>query len=508
MISHHNMHVSNLFPYQCYGDLTESITGVRDDAGHSILLDALRESSSSSSSSSSYGQHSAEHLGADCPQRAKAKAKAKATTTATTTTTTTATAKSENKGADTEPALLKLSTAELLARCHRSIAEAESKFQERYIKSDEGETDSRTRGQSSNVKSALETCASDTDRTSKSEVEKGKFNGESTNPMRAVGTHGVSNGYFHVGSPSKLDEQTIKNFKANGSGLVVLVQVVTSVFRHLSLPCSKIASVMLLVRLGMKAHDDEVALKRVMPCLLLAMSDPSSSVRALAVRAVTAILSSVRAITPFESNIFPQYLFAPISVLAKDVEMTVRIAFAECLGSLAENARRFLEKAHLIAMAQAVADAAATSSGDNGSKFRTSSHSRGDVLHADTPASTPVPGVSVTPSCVSLDGVHVEFPYDVKLKALHDQVIRWIREVSSPPTVMGMVGAHSHSVSKSAESASKATMSTSTGGSLVKRALLEDIGRLCIFFGQEATTDLLLTQVLTFLNDQVFGSDD
>ena len=469
---------------QCYGDLTESMTGVRDDAGHSILLDALRETSSSSSSSS-YGEHTTEQLEKNCPQRAKAKGKA------------------ENKGVDAELALLKLSTEELLARCHRSIAEAESRFQECYVKSDEGEAESTSREQGSGDGSVIGSADSDTGKRPKTELEKGMITVGSTDPATRTGMNGVSKGYLHAADASKLDEQSNKSLKANGSGLVVLVQVVTSVFRHLSLPCSKIASVMLLVRLGMKSHDDEVALKRVLPCLLLAMSDPSASVRALAVRAVTAILSSVRAITPFESNIFPQYLFAPISVIAKDVEMCVRIAFAECLGSLAENARRFLEKAHLIAMAQAVADAVATSSGDSGSKFRTSSHSRGDVVHVDTPTPISVPGASVPPSCVSLDGVHVEFPYDIKLKALHDQVIRWIREVSSPPPGMGMAGAHSHSGGKGGESVSKATLNSSTGGSLVKRALLEDIGRLCVFFGQEATTDLLLTQVLTFLNDQV-----
>ena len=451
--------------------------------GHCILLDALRESSSSS-----YGQNTAEHLETNCPQREISNA--------------------EGTGFNVEPNLLKLSTAELLARCHKSIAEAESRFQERHMKSGEAEADSPTGGQSSSDKRVLGMIGdSDTVKRPKSEIQNGKIIVENTNP-RKTGTHGVSDGYFDDESPSKSQEQTSKSLKANGSGLVILVLVVTSVFRHLSLPCSKIASVMLLVRLGIKSHDDEVALKRVLPCLLLAMSDPSSSVRALAVRAVTAILTSVRAITPFESNIFPQYLFAPISVIAKDVEMSVRIAFAECLGSLAENARRFLEKAHLIAMAQAVADAAATSSGDNGSKFRASYQSRGDVLHVDAPSPTPVPGISVMPSFVSLDGVHVEFPYDVKLKVLHEQVIRWIREVSNPPTVMGMIGAHSHSVGKGVESVSKATLSTSSGGSLVKRALLEDIGRLCIFFGQEATTDLLLTQVLTFLNDQVFKDDD
>ena len=453
-----------------------SITGMRDDTGHSILQDALRESSSSS-----YGQHIGVDLETNNHRRE--------------------TAKDEDRGFDVEPALMKLSTAELLDRCYGFIAEAESRFQGSHIKCDEEDSDSTTGRQVSPDKNALGTTGdSDAVRRFQSELEKGK--------IIKMESHGMSNGYFHVESSTKSDEQVNKTLKANGGGLVVLVQVVTSVFRHLSLPCSKIASVMLLVRLGMKSHDDEVALKRVLPCLLLAMSDPSSSVRALAVRAVTAILSSVRTISPFESNIFSQYLFAPISVIAKDVEISVRIAFAECLGSLAENARRFLEKAHLIAMAQAVADAAATSSGDSGSKYKTSSHSRGDTPHVDAPVTPPPSGVSVMPSCVSLDKVHVDFPYDTKLKVLHDQVIRWIREVSNPPTVMGMVGTHSHSVGKSAESVSKATLSSFTGGSLVKRALLEDIGRLCIFFGQEATTDLLLTQVLTFLNDQVFINDE
>jgi len=39
--------------------------------------------------------------------------------------------------------------------------------------------------------------------------------------------------------------------------------------------------------------------------------------------------------------------------------------------------------------------------------------------------------------------------------------------------------------------------------SLLKRLLLVDVIRLCRFFGPEATVDLLLPQLLTFLNDQV-----
>ena len=146
----------------------------------------------------------------------------------------------------------------------------------------------------------------------------------------------------------------------------------------------------------------------------------------------------------------------------------------------------------------------------------------------------------------------MEFPYDAKLKVLQDQVLRWIREVSAfahtphtphtshaphgsqtPHTAHAQYGQKGDMVSSASHlphpslpphtslpsvpplpSHTSLTNPTGTGlgsglgsgasgASLVKRALLGDIGRLCVFFGQEATADLLLTQVLTFLNDQV-----
>ena len=79
-------------------------------------------------------------------------------------------------------------------------------------------------------------------------------------------------------------------------GLIILVQVVTSCFRHLSLPRSRIVSIMLLVRMGLcsgashMCDDSEAALKRILPTLLVALTDASAGIRALAVRALCAIL--------------------------------------------------------------------------------------------------------------------------------------------------------------------------------------------------------------------------
>lgn len=40
---------------------------------------------------------------------------------------------------------------------------------------------------------------------------------------------------------------------------------------------------------------------------------------------------------------------------------------------------------------------------------------------------------------------------------------------------------------------------------VVKRALLADITRLCVFFGFENTLDSILPQLITFLNDRCAG---
>ena len=151
-------------------------------------------------------------------------------------------------------------------------------------------------------------------------------------------------------------------------GVVILVQLLTSTFRHLSLTRSKVAGIMLLVRLGLSCCDDDIILKRILPSLLLSLSDPSPPVRGLSVRALTVLLSSVRTITSFESNLFPQYLFAPLSTIARDSEIPVRIAFSECLGALSETARRFLERAHLIALTQVAREAYLSSTSNTNKK--------------------------------------------------------------------------------------------------------------------------------------------
>lgn len=75
----------------------------------------------------------------------------------------------------------------------------------------------------------------------------------------------------------------------------------------------------------------------------------------------------------------------------------------------------------------------------------------------------------------------------MKLKALHDQISRWIRDLFLDGSSLDF----------------RRGSGLSSHASIIKRAILVDLMRLCVFFGQESTMELLLTQLFTFLNDQV-----
>jgi hypothetical protein len=91
----------------------------------------------------------------------------------------------------------------------------------------------------------------------------------------------------------------------------------------------------------------------------------------------------------------------------------------------------------------------------------------------------------------------VHFPYDHRLDQLKEQVSRWIRDLMADSVV-----APPSSIASSVYGAGSVAATTEgRRASTVKRLLLMDITRLCVFFGQESTVDRLLTQLLTFLND-------
>jgi serine/threonine protein kinase len=266
-------------------------------------------------------------------------------------------------------------------------------------------------------------------------------------------------------------------------GVVLVIDIICANYRHLKLLPSRALSVLLLGRLGVLAPD-AVILQRIVPVLLIATEDAAPTVRVLALRALTGLTALVRHIEPIEVGFFPQYVFHALSRLSKDQELLVKLAFAQCLGSIACTAKRFLVLGHRLHADKILRELNNNSNSNTAVDTQTDGQNLGQM------------------------NIVVDFPYDSKLEQLKEQVSRWIRDLVMDPGSIGfgLSAMHSHptvsgTMSNAGGSVAHGSLQSSPETS-VKKVLLAHVLELSEFFGQESTMDKLLTQLLTFLNDQ------
>lgn len=240
-------------------------------------------------------------------------------------------------------------------------------------------------------------------------------------------------------------------WSSDRNGIVIILSLVCSSIRHCEIPESKITAVYLIKSLGQFASD-EVRLQRLVPFLLELFEDPSAAVRALSLRTLTLLLSLIETFPLSDASIFPQYILPAMSSFPADPDEMVRIAFAECLPQLAATSRRFLEIAHAMKQRSLAASTASQTS-------VASMSSRGGNDMA-----------SAAPIYLGSNS------FDKELNRLHKMISRFVIQLAAPDQ--------------------------KASSSLVKRALLVDITRLCVFFGRERTLDVVLPQLITFLNDR------
>ncbi|RLN36850.1 hypothetical protein BBO99_00005399 [Phytophthora kernoviae] len=132
-----------------------------------------------------------------------------------------------------------------------------------------------------------------------------------------------------------------------------------------------------------------------------------------------------------------------------DPDELVRITFAECLPQLAETSRRFLEIAHAMKQKTVTSSASSSSLATMSNRGNDSSNTNAMYMASSS--------------------------FDKDLSVLHKMISRFVIQLTTPDQ--------------------------KASSSLVKRALLVDITRLCVFFGRERTLDVVLPQLITFLND-------
>ncbi|XP_044471517.1 serine/threonine-protein kinase VPS15-like [Mangifera indica] len=224
-------------------------------------------------------------------------------------------------------------------------------------------------------------------------------------------------------------------------GMVLIASLLCSCIRNVKLPHMRRRAVLLLKSSSLYI-DDEDRLQRVLPYVIAMLSDPAAIVRSAALETLCDILPLVRDFPPSDAKIFPEYILPMLSMLPDDSEESVRICYASNMAKLALTAYGFL--VHSISLSEA------------------------GVLDKLTS-----PHKSLA-SSKETSGQLQRLNVDSQLVQLRKSIAEVVQEL-----VMGP----------------KQTPN-------IRRALLQDIGNLCCFFGQRQSNDFLLPILPAFLNDR------
>lgn len=256
------------------------------------------------------------------------------------------------------------------------------------------------------------------------------------------------------------------------ASLIVILQVVFSSVRHVRRTSSKFIALKLMHRIALFSSD-EIRLERIVPFVTSLLQDSEPIIRALGISILTSVLTMVRTFPPSDAQLFPRYVFKKVAHLITDAALIVRVAFARNIATLAEASLRFLDIGHAVSLYDAV-------SGTVSRDGHANEEDRIPVFSEDT-ANLLGAGVSPekkTHSDESLEDdtttVLIRNTYDADLAVLHEVVLRWVVHI---------------------------TTDTSDHSSQSKQALLDDLQRLCNFFGAEQSFQIL-PQILAFFNDR------
>ncbi|XP_072977494.1 serine/threonine-protein kinase VPS15 isoform X1 [Typha angustifolia] len=229
--------------------------------------------------------------------------------------------------------------------------------------------------------------------------------------------------------------------KMNCEGMVLIASLLCSCIRNVKQSQLRRAGLVLLKTASLYI-DDEDRLQHVVPYVIVMLSDPSAIVRCAALETLGDILPLVRDFPPSDAMIFPEYILPMLSTLPDDPEESVRICYASNIFKIALTAYRFLIHSH------SLSDAVSLDKSDLALKSQSVATESPKDRHHDKS--------------------------DNQLSQLRKSISEIVQEL-----VMGP----------------KQTPN-------IRRALLQDIGYLCYFFGHRQSNDFLLPILPAFLNDR------
>ena len=274
-----------------------------------------------------------------------------------------------------------------------------------------------------------------------------------------------------------LDDSATRQPPSTHSSIIVILQVVFSVARHVQRTTSKFVALQLMHRISLFSTDD-IKLQRVVPFVTSLLQDSEPIVRASAISVLASVLATVTSFPPSDAQIFPKYVFKKVAHLITDASLIVRVAFAKNIAILAETALRFLDLGHSVSLYEAVAGRQTLeSSGAKDGKAQTKkaifSEEAASLLNKQKNSSEKTKSTNQQKS-TNTTTVTIKNTYDSDLAGLHEVVFRWMIHI---------------------------TTDTSDHSSQSKLAILSDLPRLCNFFRAEYSFQLLPI-ILAFLNDR------
>jgi phosphoinositide-3-kinase, regulatory subunit 4 len=134
-------------------------------------------------------------------------------------------------------------------------------------------------------------------------------------------------------------------------GTLIFLAVVVSSLRNTSKAAARIKACDLLLAFGQRLPD-EIKLDRILPYIVVLLSDDSDMVRIAALRTMTQLLTTVRVVSPVNAYVFPEYIFPRLKTFilgaSPQPSPVIRATYASCLASLAQASARILDLMQVI----------------------------------------------------------------------------------------------------------------------------------------------------------------
>lgn len=245
--------------------------------------------------------------------------------------------------------------------------------------------------------------------------------------------------------PVKLDlpnggNPTSVSHSQSDEGVLIFLTLVVSNIRTTSKASARIKACDIMLAFAERLSD-EAKLDRVLPYIMILLTDRTDAVKVAAIRTLAQLLEMVHVVSPVNAYLFSEYIFPrlqPFITSAKSSPSAmVRAAYASCIASLAQSSLRFLD------MIQA--------------------------LRSDTRLTALIPV-----------GFEPRWTEDATYHNLYDVARIDLLEYFEVHT--------------------KALL-TNTDAS-VRRAFLGSVSSLCVFFGTLKSNEVILSHLNTYLNDR------